>query len=442
MAEVNLGADPRPSAAMGVLQVEREQVRDAPGAGGERVEVIDGNVAALIVVVADRTERMDQGLQPLEVAGPGLTVGSDRALPGAAEEIRSKARGAVAWPAPAVEAAGPEPVGVIGIEIGVVGEAGVVERVTIGVGRQSRLDRNVPVQQPAPLLDRGVERLRHLRRAGTAGAKSTSRARPVRARGPRPVADLRRIENLPVSERTPDRKRPAAPAGRRVFTSSIGQRRRVCATQPTRISFPLPEEPVSSAHTPDSGQSLEIRTAAERTITSRSGIEVREGGKRQEVTRRAGRHDVGDITRGDRDRAARADEILDVADVEQLADQTRGRTQQILEVARATAEGAAVPAAGGAELTLAVETMAAASVAAGAAAGAAERARGHTASLADAAAHAAAGVAALAKPVEVPPLELAPRLSASHLRGGERYLARRPAAVHSACSSKPSTRDR
>ena len=73
---------------------------------------------------------------------------------------------------------------------------------------------------------------------------------------------------------------------------------------------------------------------------------------------------------------------------------------------------------------MAVQTQAAALVAAGTAAGAAERARGHAASLADAAAHAAASAAALAKPVEVPLLEQAPRLSASHLRRGERSLRR------------------
>src|SRR4051794_41691968 len=55
--------------------------------------------------------------------------------------------------------------------------------------------------------------------------------------------------------------------------------------------------------------------------SDRSGVDRRERREGEEVARRSGRHDVGDIPRRDRHRAAGPDEILDLARVEHLAEQ-------------------------------------------------------------------------------------------------------------------------
>ena len=58
---------------------------------------------------------------------------------------------------------------------------------------------------------------------------------------------------------------------------------------------------------------------------SSSRIEVGEGREGKEVAWRPGRHDVGDISRRERDRATGADEILDFPTVEQLGQERVSR---------------------------------------------------------------------------------------------------------------------
>src|SRR4051812_6004300 len=143
--------------------------------------------------------------------------------------------------------------------------------------------------------------------------------------------------------------------------------------------------------------------------SDRSGVDRRERGEGEEVARRSGRHDVGDIPRRDRHRAAGPDEVLDLAHVEHLAEQT----EQLAP--RATAEAATLAAAGRAGVAAVHQAEPAARAAAVAAAEAAELAREQAAPVADPATHPVAAIATIPHLVEVSHLEHTTRLRAHHL---------------------------
>ena len=161
-------------------------------------------------------------------------------------------------------------------------------------------------------------------------------------------------------------------------------------------------------------------------------VERREG---EEVARRTGRHDVGHVAGGEGNRTSRPHEPLDLTLVERLGDECVGQAEHCVgcfEQPMSTEAGSAALTTACTTPALTKEPPTAAGSATPAVAATAEvtgrESPGPT--LADPAAVAAALVAALASPMEVAKLELAPGIAAlargvSGLGRDDRGLARR-----------------
>ena len=119
---------------------------------------------------------------------PGVAVGIDRALAGAAVKVGIDARGAVRLHGVAVEP--PFLDAIRAMTVRAVAPAGVVPGVAALVGRQGRLDLIEPRDQATPLDDVGDDRLRDLPERRHAG-QYQDRAQDRQGREPRPAKSWR-----------------------------------------------------------------------------------------------------------------------------------------------------------------------------------------------------------------------------------------------------------